>query len=88
MMTREQALRFLCFCVDDALSEVQLHNYPGLPTPMYLAVWETEVGVPIVIAVWSYLKVALSKDEVEELACDLLIEKRVIQPGHKPDYII
>lgn len=74
MISRELALMHLRYCVDDALSERQLKDYPGLPTPMYLAVWPSHNDM-MVVAVWSYLKVELDHADVAMLAMDLLREK-------------
>ncbi len=87
-MTREVALMYLTYCVDDALNERKLKHRPSM-SPMYLAVWERKIDPPIVVAVWSYLGARLSHDEVTELATDLLIEKLLLPPGaSKPDYIL
>jgi len=71
-MTREQALKHVYYCVDDALSE---HNIFKIPTNARLVGWQCGYE-PMFVAVWSYLDAELDEQEAEEIATDLLTEKR------------
>lgn len=84
-MTRDQALPYVSFCVDDALSERKLSD---APPNARLVGWQCGFE-PLFVAVWSYLDVALSDDEAAEIATDLLVEKKWFAgEATAPDYII
>jgi len=70
-MTREQALNYVGYCVDDALSERKISE---IPANARLIGWQCGFE-PMFVAVWSYLDVELNDAEAEEIATDLLTEK-------------
>jgi hypothetical protein len=74
MMTREQALPYVSFCVDDALSECKIKDMPTDTSKVKLVGWQCGFE-PLFVAVWSYLDLELDEQEAEELATELLIEK-------------
>jgi hypothetical protein len=85
-MTREQALRYVSLAVDDALSERSIDE---MPDNARLIGWQCGFE-PMFVAVWSYLDLELDDQEAEELATELLIERKWFADG-KPvhaDYII
>lgn len=71
-MNREQAIPYIGYAVDDALSERRAKD---MPDNARLVGWQCGFGDPMFVAVWSYLGVPLDDDEAEELAFDLLDEK-------------
>jgi hypothetical protein len=84
-MTREQALPYVAYCVDDALSEREIKD---MPDNARLVGWQCGFE-PMFVAVWSYLDLDLDDDEAEQLAVELLIERKWF--ADKPtsaDYII
>jgi hypothetical protein len=84
-MTREQALPYVSYYVNDALSE---RNRADMPANARLVGWQCGFE-PLFVAVWSYLDVRLDDDEAEEIAADILDEYDWF--GGKPspaDYII
>jgi hypothetical protein len=92
-MNREQAIPYIGYCVDDALSE---HNVADLilplPSNVKLVGWQCGFE-PLFVAVWSYLDVPLNDQEAEELAIDLLTEKKWFADAdadatNEPDYIL
>jgi hypothetical protein len=84
-MTREDALPYVSYCVDDALSERQTED---MPANARLVGWQCGFE-PLFVAVWSYLDVRLDDDEAVELATDLLTEKQWFAGGPtEPDYVI
>jgi hypothetical protein len=87
-MTKDDAVRYLSFAVDDALSERRTDERPDNAR---LIGWQCGFE-PLFVAVWSYLPgVTLSDDDAEELARDLLQEKRWFADCDNPppaDYII
>jgi hypothetical protein len=70
-MTREQALRYVAYCVDDALSERKIEE---MPDSARLVGWQCG-NEPMFVGVWSYLDLELDDQEAEELAVELLVEK-------------
>jgi len=85
MMTREQALPYVAYCVDDALSERKKEE---MPDTARLVGWQCGFE-PMFVAVWSYLDLELDDDEAEELAVELLIEKKWFSGKPTPaDYVI
>lgn len=70
-MTRELALPYISYCVDDALSERSIKD---MPADARLVGWQCGFE-PLFVAVWSYLGVRLGDEEAEEIASDLLREK-------------
>jgi len=84
-MTREQALPYISFCVDDALAERSIDD---MPNNARLIGWQCGFE-PLFVAVWSYLRVELDDEEAEELATTLLMERKWFSDGPKAaDYII
>ena len=73
-MTREQALPYVSFLVDDALAERRREEMPT-GKKVKLVGWQCGFE-PLFVAVWSYLDVDLTDDEAEEIAADLLEEKK------------
>jgi hypothetical protein len=84
-MTREQALAYVGHCVDDALSERSISD---IPANARLVGWQCGFE-PMFVAVWSYLDLRLDDQEAEELAVDLLTEKKWFSgEPTSADYII
>ena len=95
-MTREQALPYVSFVVDDAGSGRELgadmhattresgHKYRSV-----LVGWQCGFE-PLFVAVHSYLDVELSDDEAEDIARDYLVERRWFadEQSTAADYII
>lgn len=85
-MTREMALPYVAYCVDDALAE---RNISDMPKNARLIGWQCGFE-PLFVAVWSYLGDDALPDPAEacELATDLLVEKKWFagEPTD-PDYI-
>jgi hypothetical protein len=93
-MTRDDALPYVGYCVDDALTERRLDEMPADPRLVRLVGWQCGFE-PLFVAVWSYLPdTALDPAEAEEIAADLLLEKKwfadVTDDGTAPpaDYVI
>lgn len=84
-MTRIEALSYISFAVDDALSE---RDPKDMPDNARLVGWQCGFE-PLFVAVWSYLGVDLDEDEAVELATGLLLEKNWFagEPC-EPDYVI
>jgi hypothetical protein len=85
-MTREQALKYVSFAVDDALSVCDIKD---MPDNARLVGWQCGFE-PMFVAVWSYLDLELDDQEAEELATELLIERKWFgadRPRHA-DYVI
>jgi hypothetical protein len=72
MITREQALPYVSYAVDDAGEE-----RTGEPIPDHARLVGYQCGFePLFVAVWSYLpNCRLDEDEAEDAARDLLLEK-------------
>ena len=71
-MTREQALPYVSFCLDDALSVRSIND---MPDNARLVGWQCGFE-PLFVAVWSYLPgVKVDADEAEEIARDYLAER-------------
>jgi len=93
-VTRDQALPYVSFCVDDALAERSIDD---MPSNARLVGWQCGFE-PLFVAVWSYLadtqgnRNRLSDDEAEELAADLLQERHWFGDNKRnppaADYII
>ena len=84
-MNKKQALEYVSYCVDDALCE---RNIADMPENARLVGWQCGFE-PLFVAVWSYLGVKLSEEEAEEIAIDLLEEKKWFTDESIPaDYII
>lgn len=85
-MTREDALPYVSFAVDDALSPRRVSE---MPADAVLVGWQCGFE-PLFVAVWSYLPgIKLDADHAAELATDLLVERKWFggEPS-EPDYII
>jgi len=86
-MTREQALPYVSYAVDDALSERRVDEMP--PTARLVG-WQCGFE-PLFVAVWSYVnqpgdEIMFDPAEAEEIAADFLIEKGWFTDGKKaPD---
>jgi hypothetical protein len=90
-MTREQAIPYISLCVDDALSERSIDD---MPANARLVGWQCGFE-PLFVAVWSYLgdtqgrSTRLDDAEAEEIATELLVERKWFSDGLRPaDYII
>lgn len=71
-MTKDDAMPYLSYAVDDALSE---RNIADMPTNARLVGWQCGFE-PLFVAVWSYLPdTTLDDTEAEGIAADLLNEK-------------
>jgi hypothetical protein len=71
MITREQAMQYLRYAVDDSLSE---RNIVDMPETARFVVYLCGEN-PVTVAVWSYLPdTRLNEMEAEELAVGLLNE--------------
>ena len=88
-MTREQAMPYVSYCVDDALAERRLDEMPSDPNLVRLIGWQCGFE-PLFVAVWSYLPgIRLDAAEAEELAADLLLEKKWFSGDFTPaDHLI
>jgi len=85
-MTRERALPYVSFCLDDALSERSIRD---MPANARLVGWQCGFE-PLFVAVWSYLPdTRLDADDAIEIATDYLAERKWFadQPT-EPDYVI
>jgi hypothetical protein len=86
-MTRDQALPYVSFGVDDAMSP---RDPKDAPFNARLVGWQCGFE-PLFVAVWSYLGGRLDDDEAVELATDLLVERKWFynndQPT-QPDYVL
>lgn len=88
-MNREQAIPYISYCVDDAGAE---RDVKDMPANARLVGWQCGFE-PMFVAVWSCLGSWLDDEEAEDLAIDLLIEKKWFSGQHdrggtEPDYII
>ena len=90
-MTREQALPYVGYCLDDALSE---REQKDMPANARLVGWQCGFE-PLFVAVWSYLGDTqgnpdrLDDDEAEEIARDFLVERKWFAGEATPaDYIL
>jgi len=84
-MTREQAIPYVSFCIDDALSERSIDE---MPNNARLVGWQCGFE-PLFVAVWSYLNVELEDAEAEEIARDYLTERKwFAREPTEADYII
>ena len=86
-MKRADALRYVSFALDDALSD-----RTGEPIPDHARLVGYQCGFePLFIAVWSYLGIRLDESDAEDIARDYLIERRWFTDCDNPpdaDYII
>lgn len=86
-MTRDEALPYVMYAVDNALSERRVSETPDHAR---LVGWKFG-NDRVFVAVWSYLGGRLDDDEAEGIAKDLLDEKGWFRgpPGHfDADYIL
>jgi len=86
-MTRQDAMRYVSFCIDDALAEREMKD---MPDNARLVGFQCGFE-PLFVAVWSYLGVRLSDFEAETLAIDLLSERKWFSDSDEPhdaDYIL
>lgn len=86
-MTREQALPYVSFVLDDALS--QDHSPSEVHPTAVLVGWQCGFE-PMFVAVQSYLpRVRLDAEEAIEIATDFLVERDWFANGPTdPDYVI
>jgi len=70
-MTREQAIPYISFCIDDCLAERSIDE---MPSNARLVGWHCGFE-PLFVAVWSSLKHTLEEVEAEEIARDYLLER-------------
>jgi hypothetical protein len=71
-MNRTQAIPYISYCVDDALSERSLND---MPANARLVGWQCGFE-PLFVAVWSYLDIRIDDADAEDIARDLLTEKK------------
>jgi len=92
-MTREQAMDYVSFCVDDALGERSIDD---MPPNARLIGWQCGFE-PLFVAVWSYLSDTqgnadrVDDDDAVSIATDLLMERKWFADNDnptEPDYII
>lgn len=88
-MTREMALPYVAYCVDDALAERKIAD---MPANARLVGWQCGFE-PLFVAVWSYLgdgdDCLPDPAEAAEYATDLLVEKKWFSgEPTEPDYIL
>jgi len=83
-MTRDQAIPYISYCVDDALAE---RDIADMPANARLVGWQCGFE-PMFVAVWSYLGSELDESEAEEIATDLLTEKNWFHEIKPADYVI
>jgi len=92
-MTREQAMDYVSFCVDDALSERSIDD---MPPNARLVGWQCGFE-PLFVAVWSYLgdtrgnRDRVDDDDAITIATDLLIERKWFTDNDnppEPDYVL
>jgi hypothetical protein len=95
-MTRDQALPYISYCVDDALAE---RDQKDMPDNARLVGWQCGFE-PMFVAVWSHLADTqgnhnrLDDDEAEEIARDYLQERKWFTDSDGPcepipaDYIL
>jgi hypothetical protein len=83
-MTRDMALPYVSYCLDDALSE---RDIADMPANARLVGWQCGFE-PLFVAVWSYLDVRLDADEAEEIATDFLAERNWFGEVRPADYVI
>jgi hypothetical protein len=92
MITREMAIPYISYCVDDALAE---RSIADMPANARLVGWQCGFE-PLFVAVWSYLGPTtggsdrVDDDEAVEVAVGLLVEKNWFggREPTDPDYII
>jgi hypothetical protein len=85
-MKREDAIRYIGYCVDDALGERHISE---MPDNARLIGWQCGFE-PMFVAVWSYLSdTKLDDADAETIAVDLLKERKWFTDGPRPpDYIM
>lgn len=84
-MTREQALPYVSYAVDDALSE---RATTDIPPEARLIGWQCGFE-PMFVAVWSYLGYRIDDDEASEIASTFLLERSWFADEQtEPDYIL
>jgi hypothetical protein len=85
-ITREQAIPYIFYCVDDALSE---RARSEMPDNSRLVGWQCGFE-PLFVAVWSDLDIRLDDDEAIEIATDFLAEKQWFagEAGREADYVL
>lgn len=92
-MNREQALPYVSYCLDDALTVTYDYTKEEIPKDAVLVGWQCGFE-PMFVAVWSYLGGKLDADSAEEIATDYLQEigwfDRLTEDDEPPiaDYII
>ena len=75
-MQRHEALQYVGYCVDDALSP---RDKKDIPMNAVFVGWQCGFE-PMFVAVWSYLGVRLTDDEAEEIATVYLKEIDWLKP--------
>lgn len=85
-MTREQAIRYIGYCIDDALS---IRSVEEMPANARLVGWQCGFE-PMFVAVWSYIEgVRLDDLDAEEIAISLLEDKNWFAgSATEPDYVL
>lgn len=86
-MNRSQALPYVSYAVDDALAE---RDRSEMPANARLVGWQCGFE-PMFVAVWSYLGVRLDDADAEDIAKDMLQEKKWFIDNDNPqdaDFIL
>lgn len=86
-MTREQALPYVAYALDDALSPRDIKD---IPANARLVGWQCGFE-PLFVAVFSYLDVKLDDADAEDIARDYLQERKWFADNANPpaaDYVI
>lgn len=89
-MKRCDALPYVSFYLDDALSERSAADMPKDSSMVRLVGWQCGFE-PLFVAVWSYLNVRLDDGEAADIARDYLLERRWFADAtadNEPDYIL
>ncbi len=84
-MNREQAMPYVSYALDDALSPRRVDE---MPANARLVGWQCGFE-PLFVAVWSYLDVTLDDEEAADIASDYLQEINWFAGEERePDYIL
>lgn len=86
-VTKEKAMSYVSFAVDDALA---IRSIAEIPSNARLVGWQCGFE-PLFVAVWSHLGVSLKGDEAEDIARDLLVERKWFADCENPppaDYVL
>jgi len=85
IVTKDLALPYVSFCVDDAMAERSIDD---MPSNARLIGWQCGFE-PMFVAVWSYLDVSLDDDDAAQIAINMLEERGWFSTEISyPDYIL